>query len=136
MAGGCDGLLERYHRTTDRLEGAVGARVREMEFADQLASGAPGLGVVQTVQGVASGNAAFAAGAAVEIDFEGILFSGAGRVQRNQVPVTSLRLVGGSAFVPLRELQRSRELSLLGQVGVDQCGKTGRHIKMRQLTSR
>ena len=67
MAGGGDRLGERV--------GAVAA--------DEEADVAPGFVVVEAVEGVAGGDAGFAAGAGVECDPEGVLFAGAGMGERD-----------------------------------------------------
>lgn len=68
IAGGRDGLGEGV--------GAVAA--------DEEADVAPGFVVVEAVEGVAGGDAGFAAGVGVECDPEGVLFAGAGMGERDE----------------------------------------------------
>jgi hypothetical protein len=69
VAGGGDGLRKRI--------GGVGA--------DEEADVTPRLLVVEAVEGVAGGDAGFAAGAGVELDFESVVLAGAGSRERDEL---------------------------------------------------
>ncbi|MCC5025560.1 MAG: hypothetical protein J6386_23515 [Candidatus Synoicihabitans palmerolidicus] len=51
---------------------------------DHVADIAPSFSFVETVQGVATGDAGFAARAGVEFDLEGVLFAGTGFGERDE----------------------------------------------------
>ncbi len=109
MARGRDGLEERMLRLG----------------ADKQARVAPGLVLVEAIKRMAGGDAGLAAGAAVEVDLEGVLFAGAGRRERNEL--NTERGEPGGVTVLLQSGMRAGEarhrrlqLLLVGEELVDQ----------------
>jgi len=110
MAGSGDDLLIRF----------------SFGSADEQADAAPGFIIVEAVEGVTGANAGFATGAVVEVDSEGVLFSRAGRMERDEVAIVAGLgwRVGGRVMTG--ETFNGGELLLLGEQMVDESTRWDR----------
>jgi hypothetical protein len=83
---------------------------------------APGFVIVEAIERVASSDAGLATAATVEIHFERVLFSRAGRSEWNQRTMR-LRADFRVSFVPASEPFHCRQIALLLQKRVNQCAR-------------
>ncbi len=110
MAGGGDGLLQGDDRLARYSRGVA---LEEPDLA-------PAFVVIQAVEGVAGGDAAFASRAPVEVHFEGVLFPGPGCLERDQVTIMRRERRFGMLRMPLREFLDGGQLPLCGNQLVHQ----------------
>jgi hypothetical protein len=83
---------------------------------------APGFVIVEAIERVASSDAGLATAATVEIHFERVLFSRAGRSEWNQRTMR-LRADFRVSFVPASEPFHCGQIPLLLQKRVNQCAR-------------
>jgi hypothetical protein len=74
----------------------------------------PGFIVIEAIQRMARGNAGFATGTEIEIDFERVLFAGSRRVQRKKFPIAISRRMN-SSFMTARESTDGSHRTLIKQ---------------------
>jgi len=103
VTGGGDGLVERVTPV----------------IADKEARGTPGLVGIQSVEAVAGAYAGLAAGAFVQVDFEGVLLSGRWLGGGQEVAIQAVRSGRGMVVVPCGELFHSGKVLLLPEGGGD-----------------
>jgi hypothetical protein len=109
----------RINAVMARRGDSLGERLSPI-LADQQPHVAPGFIVVESVQGMAGGDARLAAAAFVEVHLEGVLLAGRGRSGREKATIAAI--AGGQliAFMRARELLDGGELLLLGQKRIEQ----------------
>jgi hypothetical protein len=114
MAGGGDVLLNGW------------------SAADEQSDTAPRLAFLEAVERVAGGDAGFATGTFIKLDFKSVLLTVSWAREWNKPTIRLFSGLMAVPIVPVRETIGSRPLAFLGEQGVDESGRTRLRIDWRR----